>query len=147
MGCCGNNVGVGMSGDAAFQNRKKKKHEKYRSIISPSEQSRCQVAEQTVYFSRTVLGLCCLAPPPHWTLSRCRRHDEIQHERPGWDASVEIRFKLHFFLLLSRLPEINLNSIWIRQKTSQSCCNLSWRGVSECVLQVLMSRIVVETFH
>lgn len=25
MGCCGNNVGVGMSGDAAFQNRKKKK--------------------------------------------------------------------------------------------------------------------------
>lgn len=24
MGCCGNNVGVGMSGDAAFQNRKKK---------------------------------------------------------------------------------------------------------------------------
>lgn len=35
------------------------KHEKYRSIIFSSKQSRCQIAELTVYFSMTA-DCCCL---------------------------------------------------------------------------------------
>lgn len=94
-----------------------RKHEKWRSIISPSKQSCCQVTGQTIYFSVCLWTVCdcvwlCVRVLPHvallvaaWILLHpllwvcevlvCHKWHKRHFEWPeclDWDTSVEIRF-------------------------------------------------------
>ena len=67
VGGCSSNIGISHY-VCWWHGFPTQKHEKWRSIILLPWQSQCQVAEQTVYFSMTVHGLCVIAG---WTRLSC----------------------------------------------------------------------------
>lgn len=110
---------------------------KQRSIISPSDQSRCQVAKYFRVTPRTVVfcvfshkALLVADFTSSCVVLRVKLENEIPWKQPGrtdWDASVETfqtSFRCHLDLThfhaafcFPDLQEVNLDKIWKCQQT------------------------------
>lgn len=117
MCCYGNSVSVSYYVQWSCTSPTQK-HEKWRSIIFPCEQSQCWDVEQTIIFSGTsqTIVLCCLhfallvaarillshSDAVLWLWTSCGHYASTHlnpswaAEQPDWDASVEIRFESQY---------------------------------------------------
>ena len=142
-GCCSDNVGVSHHA-RRWRSSSTRRHEKWRSIIAPSKRSRCQVAQET--FQRDSADCCSilLCRSQHGFHSATLMHFNstsllcftlrvtpttlwnpmsVQSMQAETRPHIAIQIGMWFAkkpktkqALLSRLPKIHLDNIWIGQE-------------------------------